>query len=98
MSGSLPRSHVVVHPFSYSDDDEEEGDDEGEEEGTAEHPGENEPQKNKNEEEEVNVKVTLADTFKEEEVPNKLHEYKTAELQKFKERDMMVDVQALEGA
>lgn len=94
MSGSLPRSHVVVHPFSYSDDDDEEGD-EGEEEGTAEHPGRNKPQKN--EEEEVNIKATPADTFKEEEVPNKLHEYKTAELQKFKERDMKVDVQALEG-
>ncbi|KAJ4495817.1 RecF/RecN/SMC N terminal domain-containing protein [Lentinula edodes] len=88
--------HDALSLEDIDDDDDEEGDDEGEEEGTAEHPGENEPQKNKNEEEEVNVKVTLADTFKEEEVPNKLHEYKTAELQKFKERDMMVDVQALE--
>ncbi|KAJ3895317.1 RecF/RecN/SMC [Lentinula edodes] len=87
--------HDALSLEDIDDDDDEEGDDEGEEEGTAEHPGENEPQKNKNEEE-VNVKVTLADTFKEEEVPNKLHEYKTAELQKFKERDMMVDVQALE--
>ncbi|KAJ3853636.1 RecF/RecN/SMC [Lentinula lateritia] len=85
--------HDALSLEDIDDDDEEEGDDEGEEEGMAEHPGENKPQKT---EEEVNVKATPPETFKEEEVPNKLHEYKTAELQKFKERDMKIDVQALE--
>ncbi|KAJ3746755.1 RecF/RecN/SMC N terminal domain-containing protein [Lentinula detonsa] len=75
------------------DDEEEEGEgeDEGEDEEALKHQDESIARRNKTEG--VTIK---AETPQEEEVLNKLHEYKTSELQKFKERDMKVDVQALE--
>ncbi|KAJ3715083.1 RecF/RecN/SMC N terminal domain-containing protein [Lentinula raphanica] len=73
------------------DNEEDEGGEEEDEEVAGEDQGESKAQKSERE------GVDKAGPPKEDDNWNKLHEYKTSELQKFRERDMKVDVQALEG-
>ena len=76
---------------SLYSNEEDEGGEEEDKEVAGEDQGESKAQKSERE------GVDKAGPPKEDDNWNKLHEYKTSELQKFRERDMKVDVQALEG-
>ncbi|KAJ4490187.1 RecF/RecN/SMC [Lentinula aciculospora] len=93
ISTQVEHYRALHDALTLEDVGDDEGDEEGDEEGEADQ-GESAHQKHEDDEEDIDVNPI--EPPKDEAGPNKLHVYKTLELQKFKERDMRVDVQALE--